>query len=227
MKNEKKQKVKKERKKSTFWADFKAFISRGNIVDLAVAVVVGAAFTAIVNSVVNDIIKPCIALLVNGNLSELAIVLRPAVFGEDGVTVVTEAITLNYGNLIMAVFTFLIDAFVIFTALRIARNARKKLQEGAELLKDKIIAIEENIDGNVDENADEENTENTSSENAEKNVAEITEENTEETAKESEKVEDAPDLSVAIESAETNLNDSETVALLKEIRDLLKSDKQK
>ncbi len=48
---------KKERKKSTFWKDFKAFISRGNIVDLAIGLVVGAAFTAIVNSLVNDIIK--------------------------------------------------------------------------------------------------------------------------------------------------------------------------
>ena len=69
--------MKKERKKSTFWQDFKAFISRGNIIDLAVGLVVGAAFTAIVNSLVNDIIKPFIALLVGGNFSELVAVLRP------------------------------------------------------------------------------------------------------------------------------------------------------
>ena len=60
---------KKERKKSTFWQDFKAFMSRGNIVDLAIGLVVGAAFTAIVNSLVNDIIKPLIALLVDGDLA--------------------------------------------------------------------------------------------------------------------------------------------------------------
>ena len=72
-----KEKTKKEKKKSSFWKDFKAFISRGNIVDLAVAVVVGAAFTAIVNSLVNDIIKPLITLLFGGeDMSELVVVLR-------------------------------------------------------------------------------------------------------------------------------------------------------
>ena len=112
--------MKKERKKSTFWQDFKAFISRGNIIDLAVGLVVGAAFTAIVNSLVNDIIKPFIALLVGGNFSELVAVLRPEEVNAAG-EVIVEAITLNYGNLIMAILTFLIDAFVIFTILRIVR----------------------------------------------------------------------------------------------------------
>ena len=128
-------KAKKE--KSTFWKDFKAFISRGNIVDLAVAVVVGAAFTAIVNSVVNDVIKPLIALLVGGNFSELVIVLREATIGADG-EVLVEAITLNYGNLIMAILTFLIDALVIFTVLRVVRNAQKRMRKAAEELREKI-----------------------------------------------------------------------------------------
>lgn len=127
----------KKKEKSTFWKDFKAFISRGNVVDLAVAVVVGAAFTAIVNSVVNDIIKPLIALLVGGDFSELVIVLREATVGADG-EVLVEAITLNYGNLIMAILTFLIDAFVIFTVLRIVRRAQKKMREAAEELREKL-----------------------------------------------------------------------------------------
>lgn len=127
-------KAKKE--KSTFWKDFKAFISRGNIVDLAVAVVVGAAFTAIVNSVVNDVIKPLIALLVGGNFSELVIVLREATIGANGEPI--EAITLNYGNLIMAILTFLIDALVIFTVLRVVRNAQKRMRKAAEELREKI-----------------------------------------------------------------------------------------
>ena len=75
-----KEKAKKEKKKSSFWKDFKAFISRGNIVDLAVAVVVGAAFTAIVNSLVNDVIKPLITLLFGGeDMSDLVVVLRTIV----------------------------------------------------------------------------------------------------------------------------------------------------
>ena len=126
-----------KKKEGGFWKDFKAFISRGNIVDLAVAVVVGAAFTAIVNSVVNDIIKPLIALLVGGNFSELVIVLRPETVNEAG-EVLVEAITLNYGNLIMAILTFLIDAFVIFTVLRIVRHAQKRMKETAEELREKL-----------------------------------------------------------------------------------------
>ena len=130
-------KEKKERKKSTFWKDFKAFISRGNIIDLAVGLIIGAAFTAIVNSLVNDIIKPLIALLVGGNLSELAVILRPEEVNEAG-EVIVEAITLNYGNLIMAILTFLIDAFVIFTAVRIVRNVQRKFKEESEKLKLKL-----------------------------------------------------------------------------------------
>ena len=132
-----KEKAKKEKKKSSFWKDFKAFISRGNIVDLAVAVVVGAAFTAIVNSLVNDIIKPLITLLFGGeDMSDLVVVLRTIV--DPDTNEIVDTITLNYGNLIMAILTFLIDAFVIFTVLRIVLNAQRKLKEGAEALKQKM-----------------------------------------------------------------------------------------
>ena len=134
-------KQKKEKQKSTFWKDFKAFISRGNIIDLAVGLVVGAAFTAIVNSLVNDIIKPLIALLVGGNLSELAVILRPEEVNEAG-EVIVEAITLNYGDLIMAILTFLIDAFVIFTAVRIVRNVQRRIREESEKLKLKLTQKE-------------------------------------------------------------------------------------
>lgn len=132
---EKEKKVKKERKKSTFWKDFKAFISRGNIVDLAVAVVVGAAFTAIVNSLVDDIIKPLITVLVGGeDMSDLVVVLK-TIYDDAGEVV--DTVTLNYGNLIMAILTFLIDAFVIFTIVRIIRNAKNRIQAEAEKLKKK------------------------------------------------------------------------------------------
>ena len=129
--------MKEKKKKSTFWKDFKAFISRGNIIDLAVAVVVGAAFTAIVNSLVNDVIKPLIALLADGNFSELLIVLRAEEISGSG-EVIKEAITLNYGNLLMAILTFLIDAFVIFIVLRIVRSVQRKISEGAKALKNKL-----------------------------------------------------------------------------------------
>lgn len=184
--------MKKEKKKSTFWKDFKAFISRGNIVDLAVAVVVGAAFTAIVNSVVNDVIKPLIALLVNGDMSELVVVLRAAVMNEAG-EIVKEAITLNYGNLIMAILTFLIDAFVIFTAIRIVRNAQKKLKEGTELLKEKLVKEEED---------------------------------TAVAAEAAPAAESVPEPAPAPAPVEEKLS-PDAVALLAEIRDLLKAEKTK
>lgn len=96
------------------------------------------------NSVVNDIIKPLIALLVGNNFSELVVVLRPETTKiVEGVEVVTEAITLNYGNLIMAVLTFLIDAIVIFTAVRIVRKVGKRIREGSAALKEKLAKKEE------------------------------------------------------------------------------------
>ena len=186
--------MKKERKKSTFWKDFKAFISRGNIVDLAVAVVIGAAFTAIVNSVVNDIIKPLIALLVNGDMSELVVILRKAVVDAETGEMIKEAITLNYGNLIMAIITFLIDAFVIFTAIRIVRKTQERLKSETEKFKERMLRGEAEEVGEAAAEA----------------VAE-------EVAKEAEMIAPAAqDLQVPVAE--------EAIALLKEIRDLLKAD---
>ena len=186
--------MKKERKKSTFWKDFKAFISRGNIVDLAVAVVIGAAFTAIVNSVVNDIIKPLIALLVNGDMSELVVIPRKAVVDAETGEMIKEAITLNYGNLIMAIITFLIDAFVIFTAIRIVRKTQERLKSETEKFKERMLRGEAEEVGEAAAEA----------------VAE-------EVAKEAEMIAPAAqDLQVPVSE--------EAIALLKEIRDLLKAD---
>lgn len=193
-----KEKKIRTKKKSTFFKDFKAFISRGNILDLAIGVVIGAAFTAIVNSLVNDIIKPLIALLVGGDFSELIVVLRPETVNEAG-EVIREAITLNYGNLIMAILTFFIDALVIFTALRIIRNARRRLQNEGEKIKSLLIRKEETVETVADNN-----------------------EGGETAAKKEEPA--AP----VVEQQTQNLEDHASVEqLLTEIRDLLKSEKEK
>ena len=184
--------------KSTFFKDFKAFISRGNILDLAVGVVIGAAFTAIVNSLVNDIIKPLIALLVGGDFSDLIIVLRPETVDEAG-EVIREAITLNYGNLLMAILTFLIDALVIFTALRIVRKAHRRLQNEGEKLKTLLIRKEETIE-KVDDKK----------ENSEPADAK--------------KIE-SPSILESEQIEETTFNHSAVEKLLTEIRDLLKEEK--
>ena len=193
-----KEKKIKTKKKSTFFKDFKAFISRGNILDLAIGVVIGAAFTAIVNSLVNDIIKPLIALLVSGDFSELIVVLRPETVNEAG-EVIREAIILNYGNLIMAILTFFIDALVIFTALRIIRNARRRLQNEGEKIKSLLIRKEETVETVADNN-----------------------EGGETAAKKEEPA--AP----VVEQQTQHLEDHASVEqLLTEIRDLLKSEKEK
>lgn len=114
--------------KSTFFKDFKAFISKGNIVDMAVGVVIGGAFSKIVTSLVNDIIMPPIGkLLGDMNFTELKLALSEAELDEAG-EVVKEAVTLNYGTFIQTVIDFLIVAFCIFVMLRAIVKSRQKLE---------------------------------------------------------------------------------------------------
>ena len=118
--------------KSTFLQDFKAFAMKGNVVDMAVGVIIGGAFGKIVTSVVNDIIMPPIGLLVGGvNFKDLKWVMKEATTAADG-TVETAAVTLNYGNFLQQTFDFLIIAFSIFVIIKlIAKLTEKKKQEEA------------------------------------------------------------------------------------------------
>jgi len=103
--------------------EFKAFIMKGNILDLAVAVIIGAAFKAIVTSFVKDIIMPPIGMALGGvNFSELAYVLNEA-------TETTEAVTINYGVFIQTLIDFLIIAFVIFMVIKGYNKMQKKKEE--------------------------------------------------------------------------------------------------
>lgn len=105
----------------SFMKEFKEFISRGNVMDMAVGVIIGGAFTAIVTSLVNDIIMPLISLITGGfDFSNLCIVLGQ---GEG-------AATFNYGAFITAVINFLLIALVIFWMLKgINKLSRKKEEE--------------------------------------------------------------------------------------------------
>lgn len=110
--------------KSSFLLDFKAFVMRGNVVDMAVGVIIGGAFGKIISSVVADIIMPPIGLLVGGtNFSELRWELEPARV-VDGVE--QAAVTINYGNLIQTMLDFVIIAFAIFLFIRLLSNLRRK-----------------------------------------------------------------------------------------------------
>ncbi len=104
--------------------EFKAFAMKGNVIDMAVGIVIGAAFGKIVTSFVNDIIMPPIGLLIGGvDFKDLKIVLKEA-FGTN------PAVTLNYGNFLQITFDFLIIAFAVFMAIK-AMNSLKKKQEAA------------------------------------------------------------------------------------------------
>ena len=118
-------------KESKFAKEFKAFIMRGNVVDMAVGVIVGGAFTAIVNSLVNDILMPVIGALFGGiNFSNLKIVLREA-------TETAEEAAIRYGSFIQAIVNFLLVALCIFLVVkainkaREAAEAKKKAEEPA------------------------------------------------------------------------------------------------
>ena len=106
--------------------EFKAFAMRGNVVDMAVGIIIGGAFGKIVTSFVNDIVMPPIGLMIGGvNFKNLAVVLKEAVVDDAG-EVVTAAVTLNYGAFIQNVVDFTIIAFVIFLAVKAINNMKKK-----------------------------------------------------------------------------------------------------
>lgn len=110
-----------------FFKEFKKFISKGNIIDLAVAVVVGGAFGKIVTSLVNDIIMPLISAMIGGvSVADWKWVIKEAVYDANGVLVKAES-ALMYGSFIQSIIDFLIIAFFIFLALKILMNSQKKL----------------------------------------------------------------------------------------------------
>jgi len=100
--------------------EFKEFAMKGNVMDMAIGIIIGAAFGKIVSSIVTDIIMPPIGLLVGGvNFTDLKIILQDAI-GD------APAVTLNYGNFIQVTFDFLIVAFAIFIVIKAMNSAKKK-----------------------------------------------------------------------------------------------------
>lgn len=116
------------KKKNTFWSDFKEFISKGNVVDLAVGVVIGGAFKDIVNAMVNNIIMPLVGLLTGGkSISELKYVIKEAVLDAEGAVIEAENAIL-YGDFIQKIIDFLIIALCIFVVLRVMMKTKEKLE---------------------------------------------------------------------------------------------------
>ena len=113
----------------SFLKDFKEFAMKGNIIDMAVGVIIGGAFGAIVSSLVNDIIMPVVSLVTGGDgLKNLKYVIVHAKDAADGVPAVEE-VAINYGIFIQNIVDFLIIAFSIFVALRVIMKFKKKEKE--------------------------------------------------------------------------------------------------
>ena len=122
-----------------FFAEFQAFISRGNVMDLAVAVIIGAAFSGIVNSLVKDIVNPILGVLVGRpDFTNLFLVLKdaPNYTGPQTYEALTKAgaTVLGYGAFLTAVVQFLLLAFAIFWMITVVTTARNRIAEQAEKL---------------------------------------------------------------------------------------------
>ena len=117
-----------------FFADFKAFINKGNVVDMAVGVVIATAFGAITKSLVADVIMPLISLATGSqSVKDLSITLKPDILNEAG-EIVTAGTYLNYGNFLQTIIDFLIIAFSVFVAIRVVTKSAEK---AAALMKKK------------------------------------------------------------------------------------------
>ena len=119
-----------------FFEEFKTFAMRGNVIDMAVGVVIGGAFGKITTSIVNDIIMPLISMITGGvNFSEWKWVLKEAVteVGADGALVETAAeVSVKFGNTIAIILDFIIIAFAVFCMVKALNNLHKKEEPAPE-----------------------------------------------------------------------------------------------
>ena len=114
-----------------FFKEFKEFAMRGNVIDMAVGVVIGAAFGKIVSSLVDDIIMPLVGVATGGmNFTDFKWVIQKAVV--DGQEVIKPEVSMNWGSWVQTVVDFLIVAFCIFVMIKFINNVRKRAEKAAE-----------------------------------------------------------------------------------------------
>ena len=114
-----------------FFEEFKTFAMRGNVIDLAVGVVIGGAFGKITTSIVNDIIMPVISILTGGiAFEDWKVILKEAVLAADGTVEVAE-VAITYGNTIAIILDFIIIAFAVFCMVKAINSLHKKKEEPA------------------------------------------------------------------------------------------------
>lgn len=110
--------------KSGFWKEFKEFITRGNVLDMAIGIIIGGAFTAIITALVDNILTPLLQMIpgTSDDYGVLQVVLREA-------TETTEAVILDFGVVISAIITFLLTAFVLFLIVRTVNRIRRSVEK--------------------------------------------------------------------------------------------------
>lgn len=117
--------------------EFKKFALRGNVIDMAVGIVIGAAFGKIINSLVADVIMPSIGAITGGvNFSKLAITIKTA-------TETSEAIMIKYGMFINTIVSFIIIAFTIFIIIKQINKLEKKKEEKPKVIPEDILLLRE------------------------------------------------------------------------------------
>ncbi len=114
-------------------SEFREFAVKGNVMDMAVGIIIGGAFGKIVSSLVTDVIMPPVGVLIGGvDFSALVVTLKDAVLAADGVTVAKAAVTLNYGKFIQTVLDFLIVAWAIFMLVKLMNRLRRMAERAEE-----------------------------------------------------------------------------------------------
>lgn len=118
-----------------FIQEFKKFAVRGNVIDLAIGVIIGSAFNRIVNSLVEDIIMPPLGLIIGGlTFDEYRFVLSPAITSERG-EVLKSAVSINYGNFIQVLLNFFIVALTIFVTVKMINLLREHREAEEKVIK--------------------------------------------------------------------------------------------
>ena len=128
-----------DEKKKSIIAEFKEFIARGNVIDMAVGIIMGGAFTPIVNSLVNDIVMPCVGMVTGGvDFSDKKIILKAA----DEAAEIAE-VSIGYGNLIQVIVNFLIISLCVFALIKAINKLKRKEEPKPEEPKEPEPTAEE------------------------------------------------------------------------------------
>lgn len=141
-----------EKKKKGIISEFKEFISRGSVVDMAVGIIIGTAFTAIVSSLVADIFMPLLGILTNGiSFSDLKVVLSPAVIEEGTLKVLKPESSINYGIFIEKIINFLLVAVAVFSMIKVINTVKNKAEalkkkQEEEIVEEEVAAVDPQIE---------------------------------------------------------------------------------